>query len=220
MASSTTEGIVLYTYWRSSSAYRVRIALAVKGLAYESRPVNLLAKEQRADAHLARSPTGFVPCLELEGRRFVESVAILELLEELYPKPALYPASPWDRAKVRALVEIINSGTQPLQNLSVLEHLSPDAGPRKAWAQHFIARGLKNFERALEGYAREGVTGHFAYGDTLSAADAFLVPQIYNARRFEVDLTPFPRTRGAAEAALATAAVQAALPENQPDAQR
>ena len=122
--------LVLYTYWRSSSAYRVRLALAAKGLAYRSVAVNLLAGAQRSAEHVARSPMGYLPCLEVNGEAFVESVAIIELLEELYPEPPLLPRDPEARARVRALVQVVNAGTQPLQNLTVLEKLSP--GPCRA----------------------------------------------------------------------------------------
>jgi len=210
--------LLLYTYWRSSSSYRVRFALAVKKLAYQSVPVNLREGEQRREEHRERSPTGYVPCLFIDGRPVVESVAIVELLDELFPDPPLYPRDPWARARVRSLVEVINSGTQPLQNLVVLDRLAPDPGVRKDWAKHFNTLGLASFERLMAFHEKEGVEGRFAYGDTLTAADLFLVPQMYSAQRFGVDLTPFPRAVAAAEAALSTDAAQAAIPERQPDA--
>ncbi len=210
--------LILYTYWRSSSAFRVRIALAAKGLAYRSVPVNLLVGEQTQAEHTARSPMGYVPCLVVKGKPFVESVAILELLEELYPDPPLFPKEPFARAHVRALVEVINAGTQPLQNLSVLRHLSPEAEVRAAWSKHFVEKGLGAFEALMDRNAADGVRGPFAYGETLGAADALLVPMVYNARRFGIDPAAYPRLAAANEAALATEAVRAALPENQPDA--
>ena len=215
--------IALYTYWRSSSAYRVRFALAAKKLAYEPIAVNLLQGEQHGEAHRGRSPTGYVPCLVIDGRPVVESVAILELLDDLFPDPPLYPRDPWQKAHVRGLVEIINAGTQPLQNLNVLQHLEKQLGlappARKAWIQHFIGRGLASYERLLEMLEKEGAPqGRFSYGDVLTAADMYLVPQMYNAQRYGVDLAPYPRTVAAAEAALTTEAAQAALPERQPDA--
>jgi len=219
--------IVLYTYWRSSSSYRVRFALAAKGIAYESVPINLLQGEQRHPSHAARSPTGFIPCLVVDGKPLVESVAIIELLEELFPDPPLYPRDPWGRARVRALVEIVNAGTQPLQNMSVLDRLSSvhgrkedDAEVRKAWIRHFVARGLAAFEGLMAANEKEGVEGPFAYGATLTAADIYLVPQMYNAQRYGVDLAPYPRAVAAAEMALQTDAAQAALPERQGDAKR
>jgi maleylacetoacetate isomerase len=213
--------LVLYTYWRSSSAYRVRLALAAKGLAYASVPVNLLAGEQRAEGYVARNPMAHVPCLEVNGDLFVESVAIIELLEELHPTPPLLPRDPAARARVRALVEVVNSGTQPLHNLQVLHRLSPDAGVRKEWIQHFIAKGLGAFDAMMKtNDEKHGVRGRFAYGDTFSIADCYLVPQAYSARRYQVDLARFPRVAAAVEAAGATPAGTAAAPEAQPDAVR
>ncbi len=210
--------VVLYTYWRSSSAFRVRIALAHKKIPYESVFVNLLESAQEAPEYKAHNPAGWVPCLVIDGKELTESVALVELLEELAPSPALYPKDPIDRARVRALVETINAGTQPMQNLAVLKKASAEQPGRTAWATHFIARGLATFEALLARNASLGVTGPFAYGADLGAADLFLVPQLYNARRFKLDLTPYPRAVAAEKAALATAAVQAALPENQADA--
>jgi maleylacetoacetate isomerase len=210
--------LVLYTYWRSSSAYRVRMALAAKGLPYISVPVNLLEGAQRSPQHLARNPMGFVPCLEVDGEPFVESVAIIELIEELHPEPPLLPRDAVGKARVRALVEIVNAGTQPLQNLSLLQKLSPDHAVRKEWIGHFIAKGLAAFEELMASHAKRGVKGRFAYGDTLSMADCYLLPQIYNARRYDVDLAPFPRVAAAAEAIGGTDAARAAAPEAQSDA--
>jgi maleylacetoacetate isomerase len=210
--------LVLYTYWRSSSAFRVRIALGAKKLPHRSVAVNLLHDENLGAEHIARSPLGHVPCLVVDGVPFVESVAIVELLEELYPDPPFFPADPFARARVRALVELVNSGIQPLQNLDVLRHLSEDVAVRTTWSRHFVVRGLTAFEAQMKANEAAGVKGAFAYGDTLTAVDAFLVPMIYNARRFEVDLTPFPRILRATDAALQHEAVIAALPENQADA--
>jgi maleylacetoacetate isomerase len=160
-----------------------------------------------------------VPCLEVGGRALVESVAILELLEELHPSPALLPREPLARARVRALVEVINAGTQPLQNLHTLETLSPDAEVRKPWIQHFITRGLGAYDAMMATIERDdGVAGRFSHGDALTMADCFLLPQVYNARRYHVDLAPFPRVARAAEAIAATEAARAAAPEAQPDA--
>lgn len=211
--------LVLYTYWRSSSAFRVRIALAAKRLPYESVAVNLLKGEQSTPEHKTRSPMGYVPCLLFDGKPFVESVAIVELLDDVFPDPPLFPRDPFGRARVRALVEVVNAGTQPLQNRHVLLHHSQDPEKQKEWARHFIPRGLEALEALMTSHDREtGVRGTFAHGNALSAADAFVVPQLYNARRFGIDLAPFPRVVAAEQAALATEAVQAALPENQPDA--
>lgn len=208
----------LFTYWRSSCSYRVRIALAFKGLSYESHAVNLLEGAQQSPAFLAKNPMGFVPCLVVDGVPFTESVAIIELLEDLAPTPALLPRDASGRARVRALVETINAGTQPLQNLSVLKRLSPDPDVQREWSKHFIALGLRAFEAHMERNEAYGMGGPFAYGDAPTMADVFLVPQMYNARRFHVDVSSLPRVVRAHEAALALPAVSLAAPESQPDA--
>jgi maleylacetoacetate isomerase len=216
--------LTLYNFWRSSSSHRVRIALAYKGLEYEYVPVNLVAGEHAGSAHAARSPTGYVPCLAVDDVTYVESVAILELLEELSPRPPLYPPDAHGRARVRALVEMVNSGIQPLQNTSILAQVdavaagAPDA--RARWLQHFLGRGLAAFERAMNDAASEGVRGPYAYGATPTAADVMLVPQVVSARRFQVDLSPYPRLTAAFDAAMQLEAFQKAAPEAQPDAPR
>jgi maleylacetoacetate isomerase len=210
--------LVLYAYWRSSASYRVRLALAAKRLPFKVVPVNIVTGENTGDAHLNRSPTGYVPALVVDGHAFSESVAILELLDELYPEPALYPRDPFARARVRGLVEIINAGIQPLQNLNVIKHVSHDQAVRDEWVRHFIVKGLAAFERALAANAAEGHGGKFAYGDTLTAADLVLIPQLGAARRFGVDLSVHPLTLQAEASALAIPGLDAAAPEKQPDA--
>jgi maleylpyruvate isomerase len=210
--------LVLYNYWRSSSSHRVRIALELKGLAYRYEAVNLRADEQASEAHRSRSPTGFVPCLVVDGVPYVESVALVELLDERFPEPHLLPPDAHGRARVRALVEIVNSGIQPFQNLSVLKHVSPDLEVQRQWAQHFIARGLGAFEVAMQRHEREGIQGPFAYGPSPTAADVFLVPQVTGALRFKVDLAPYGRVVRAFDAAMKVEAFQRAAPDRQPDA--
>ncbi len=210
--------LTLFNYWRSSSSHRVRIALALKGLEYRYVAVNLLADEQSSDAHKERSPTGYVPCLVVDGTPYVESVAIVELLEERFPSPPLYPKDAHGRARVRALVEIVNAGTQPLQNRHVTLYLSPDAAVQKRWLQHFVGRGLEALEAAMAMNEQEGVRGPFAYGEAPTAADAFLVPQVLSARRFDTDLSKCPRVVRAFDAAMQLEAFQKAAPERQPDA--
>lgn len=210
--------VTLYSYWRSSSSHRVRIALGFKGIEHTLVPVNLLAGEQRSEAHATRAAHGYVPALEVDGETFIESVAIVELLDDLFPDAPLYPKDPRDRARVRALVETVNAGIQPLQNLNVLLRHSQDHDERQAWGRHYNARGLEVFERLMAQNEARGARGRFAYGDAFTAADAFLVPQAASAQRFGVDLAAFPRVR----AALATTAdlpfVRAAAPDAQPDA--
>jgi maleylacetoacetate isomerase len=213
--------IVLYGYWRSSSSHRVRLALGLKKIAYENIPVNLLKGEQRAPEHLAKNPMGFVPCLVVDGKPFTESVAIVELLDDLFPEPPLYPKDAFARARVRALVELVNAGIQPLQNLLVLDRVSKDSAARKEWLRFFIGRGLTAFEGLLEANEtaeRGAAKGPFSCGETITAADAFLLPQLYAARRFGVDLSHCPRILRTETALLATDAARAAAPENQADA--
>jgi maleylpyruvate isomerase len=210
--------LVLYNYWRSSSSHRVRIALALKGLAYTYVSVDLARGEQSSEEYAARSPTGYLPCLSIDGVPYVESVAIVELLDELFPSPRLYPRVAHHRARVQTLVEIVNAGTQPLQNLQVMRHLSDDSAAQRAWAAHFNERGLRAFERAMGTNARDGVAGAFAYGEEPTAADVFLVPQVLAAQRFGVDVSAFPRVLTAFEAMARLDAVIRAAPERQPDA--
>ncbi len=211
--------LALYSYWRSSSAWRVRIGLALKGLGHELRPVNLGAGEQYSEAHRARSPFSQVPVLEVEedGRTFriVQSMAILEWLEERWPAPALLPPDLEGRARVRALAEHVNSGIQPLQNAIVLKMLrEKEKGFEKTWARFHIGRGLEALERAVS----DGRRGRFCHGDAPGLAECYLVPQLYNARRHGVDLAPYPTLRAIEEACLALAPFQSADPERQPDA--
>ena len=210
--------LTLETYWRSSCSYRVRIALGFKGLAYESVFVNILEGQQKAPEYRAKNPIGHVPTLLVDGVPYVESVAIMELIEELYPEPALLPNEPHARARVRALTETINAGIQPLQNLSVLEQVGADQDKRTAWLKHWLPRGLSAFEALMASAEKEGVKGPFAFGGTLSMADCCLVPQVYAARRFGVELTPFPRILRAEAAASELPCVAAAKPEAQADA--
>jgi maleylacetoacetate isomerase len=212
--------LTLYNYWRSSSSHRVRIALALKGIAYRYVSVDLRTGEQGGEAHRQRSPTGYVPCLDVDGVRYVESVAIVEWLDEAYPAPRLYPGTAHDRTRIRTLVEIVNSGVQPLQNTNVLARVSADPQEQAAWGRHFNTRGLASLEEALSGVEQEGIRGPFAYGEVPTAADVFLVPQVLSAKRFGVDLGPFTRVRRAFDAAEEHLAFRAAAPDNQPDAAR
>jgi len=209
---------ILYTYWRSSCSYRVRIALNAKRIAYTPVFVNIVKGEQNTEAFRAKNPMGYVPCLVVEDEPIFESVAICEYLEERFPEVPLLPKDPIGRTRVRSLMELINAGVQPLQNLNVLDRVaSDDQEKRKQWAAHFNAKGLLAFEGAMNAFAQKGVKGKFAYGDSFTLADAFLVPQVYSAKRFGVDLSKMPRVSAAYEAALATEWVPPAIPENQPD---
>jgi maleylacetoacetate isomerase len=212
--------ITLFGYWRSSCSHRVRIALALKELDYEAVAVNLAVDEQLASPFAARSPNRFVPCLVYEGVSYVESVAILEFLDERHPVPALYPSDAHGRARVRALVETVNSGIQPLQNRRVIQRVSPDPEEQGRWLKHFVGLGMESFEAALEMNAREGVSGRHAFGASLTAADVVLVPQVASALRFGVDVASLPRIWGAYQAAMELDAFRHAAPEKQPDAPR
>jgi maleylpyruvate isomerase len=209
--------LVLRSYWRSSSAWRVRIGLGLKALPFEIAAVNLLAGEQFGEPHLARNPMGQVPVLEVDdgGRALVltQSMAILEWLDERFPDPPLLPPDLDGRARVRALAEIVNSGIQPLQNAVVLKRIA-ELVPHgaKPWAARWIATGLG----ALETAVRAGA-GRFCHGEAPGLADCYLVPQLHNARRYGVDLAPWPTLRRIEEACAALAPFQAARPERQPD---
>lgn len=208
----------LWGYWRSSSAWRVRIALALKGLPYEYAALNLVDQEQFREAHRARNPMGQVPVLEaIEGERtlrLVQSMAIIEWLEERFPDPPLLPPDLDGRARVRALAEHVNSGIQPLQNAIVLRTLREKVpGWDREWAATWIARGLEALERAVADGA-----GRFCHGDAPGLADCYLVPQLHNARRYAVDVGPYRTLRRIEEACAALAPFQAAHPDRQPDA--
>jgi maleylpyruvate isomerase len=206
----------LHNYFRSSASYRVRIGLALKGLSYEYVPVHLLKDggHQNAPSYKAElNPMGQVPVLEVDATtRLTQSVAILEYLEETHPDPALLPKAPASRARVRAAVETINSGIQPLHNLGVMAEIRRLGGDDKVFAKGVIEKGLVALEAQHAAFG-----GAFFVGDTLTLADVFLVPQMFAARRFGADTTLVPRLRALDEKLTALAAFQAAHPERQPD---
>ena len=181
----------LYHYWRSSSSWRVRFALEWKGILYEAVPVNLLNGESESPEHLKRNPAGFVPVLEVPTdpiEYLTESLSIIRYLEESHPEaPSLFPKTPLARAKVWALAEVINSGTQPIQNIPVMAMHSSDPDEQKRWSRHFIEEGLSVYERLCSQTA-----GRYSFGDELSLADLCLMPQLYNAERFQVSWDSFP----------------------------
>ena len=212
--------LTLYGYWRSSSAWRVRIGLALKGLPYQTIPIDLAQGEQWRPALGERSPLRQVPVLEVERPghpplRLVQSMAILEWLEERAPEPPLLPRDVDGRARVRALAEHVNSGIQPLQNSLVLKTLREKVpGWDLEWARTFIARGLEGLEAAV----RSGRVGRFAHEDAPGLAECYLVPQLYNARRFGLDPAPYPTLLAVEAACQALPAFRAAHPDRQPDA--
>ena len=183
----------LYTYFRSSAAFRVRIALNLKGLSYEPAFVHLAKGEHRKPGYAAVNPQALVPTLELDdGTRLNQSLAIMEYLEEKHPSPALLPRDALGRARVRSLSNLVASEIHPLNNLRVLQHLKRALGQSEdqvsAWYRHWIADGLAKVEAELG-------KGKFCYGDTPSMADCCLVPQIFNAKRYNCDLAPYPAIR-------------------------
>jgi maleylacetoacetate isomerase len=205
---------VLYDYYRSSAAYRVRIALNLKGIDYESRPVNLLHSEQRGDEYRALNPQGLVPMLEIDGHRLTQSLSIMVYLDQCFPDHPLMPRDAVDGAHVRAMALTIACDIHPLNNLRVLKYLSGELGlpeqERDAWYIHWIGEGLP----ALEALARPGA-GRFLFGDQPTIADVCLVPQLYNARRYNVPLDDYPTLLRADENARAIEAFAAAHPDRQ-----
>ena len=205
---------VLYDYYRSSAAYRVRIALNLKGVDYESRPVNLLHSEQRGDDYRALNPQGLVPMLEIDGHRLTQSLSIMVYLDQVYPEQPLMPRDPVDGAHVRAMALTIACDIHPLNNLRVLKYLSNELGlpqeERDTWYMHWIREGLP----ALETLAKPGA-GKFLFGDEPTVADICLVPQLYNARRYNVPLDDFPTLLRADANAQQIEAFAAAHPDRQ-----
>ena len=207
----------LYSYFRSSAAYRVRIALNLKGIPYTVEAVDLLKAEQQTDAYRSRNPQGFVPALELDGGTIInQSTAILEWLEEAFPEQALLPASPLARAQVRSLCQHIACDIHPLNNLSVMNYLKTDMGVARdlarQWYSHWIQRGFFNIEATLRAGA-----GSFCHGERPTLAECYLIPQVFNARRFKVDMTPFPLITAIDHKCSEIEAFQFAHPHRQPD---
>ncbi len=202
--------MILYDYFRSSASYRVRIALNLKGIAVERRDILLLENQQRSPEHLARNPQGFVPALETDdGTVIIQSLAIIEWLDARFPEPRLIPADPDARAAAMARALVIAADTHPLNNLRVMRQLKQmgvDEDGRNAWTRHWISEGFA----ALEAMAGDGP---FLGGDAPGIADLFLVPQMFNARRFDTPLGDFPRLVAIDAAATALPAFAAAHPD-------
>lgn len=203
--------LTLFDYYRSSASYRVRIALNLKGAAYDRVPINLLESEQKGEAYRARNPQGFVPMLDADGARIVQSLAIIDWLDANIPQPAFYPADAEARAHVLALALTVACDIHPLNNLRVLKHLAGmgiDQAGRDDWYRHWVREGLAGLEALAAPRA-----GRFLFGDAVSPADICLVPQLYNARRLEVRLDAFPTLVRADAAATALDAFAAAHPD-------
>lgn len=209
----------LYTYFRSSASYRVRIALACKGLAHEAEYVSLPKGEHQADKFRAVNVQGLVPALEDGGRVFIQSLAIMEYLEERYPKPPLLPASPADRAYVRAVSQIVACELHPVNNLRTLKYIRQayglDEDGVNAWYRHWIADGFTMLEAYLN---RERRFGKHCYGDMVTMADCCLVPQVFNAKRYECDLAPYPTIVRLFDESMKLDAFSSTQPSKQADA--
>lgn len=210
----------LYTYFRSSAAFRVRIALNLKRIAYEPRHVHLPKGEHREPSYTELNPQALLPTLEVDGMRLNQSLAIIEYLEETRPEPALLPKDAPGRARVRSLSLLVACEIHPLNNLRALHYLRRQLGQNEeqiaAWYRHWIADGLAKLEAELSA-SRE--TGRYCHGDAPSMADCCLVPQIFNARRYESDLKPYPTAMRIFDACMRIDAFDRAQPSSQPDAE-
>ncbi len=205
----------LYTYFRSSAAYRVRIALNLKGVSHEAVSVNLLKGEQREAGYKALNPQMRVPSLDIDGTTLIQSPAILEYLDEVYPDPPLLPMGAINRAKVRAIASLIACDIHPLNNSGTLgylkNHLGHDQAAANEWYAHWVREGFDAIEALLG-------PGPYAFGSKITLADVYLVPQVFNARRFKVPLDAYPKIVAVDAACAELKAFQDAAPANQPDA--
>ncbi|MBS0375881.1 MAG: maleylacetoacetate isomerase [Proteobacteria bacterium] len=210
----------LYTFWRSSAAYRVRIALNHKGLAYDSIPKAFAREEHRAADYLALNPQGLIPALDDDGFVIGQSLAIIEYLEETHPEPSLLPGDARGRALVRSMAQAVACDIHPLNNLRVLNYLKgplqQDAAAVERWYQHWVLAGFAGLEALVR---RHSGDGRHCHGSEVTVADVCLVPQLYNARRFRCDLSGFPALVAVGAALEALPAFAAARPEVQPGAE-
>ena len=209
----------LYTYFRSSAAYRVRIALQLKGLHPDEAYVHLVKNEQQAPDYVKLNPLGLVPTLVDEGEVITQSLAIVEYLDETHPSPPLLPSTPAERARVRAIAQMIACDIHPIDNLRVLRYLTGVLGvteeQKTAWYAHWVNEGLKAIETRLDS---DAATGRFCHGDAPTLADICLVPQLFNARRANIDLAPYPTLVRIEAECNALDAFAATAPGKQPDA--
>ena len=212
------DSFTLYTYFRSSTAYRARIALNLKGLEYKAEPVHLLegGGQQHLPSYRALNPAGEVPTLVHQGKVLSQSFAIIEYLDELFPQPPLFPKDAYERARVRQICEHINCGIHPIANLKVQQYLTRELGSseeqKNRWVQHWIQKGMIALEQLLESTA-----GRYAFGDEITAADLFVVPQVFSGNRFGVRSDAFPTIHRVSQEALKHEAFLKAHPHLQPD---
>jgi len=206
----------LYSYYRSSAAYRVRIALNLKQIEHSIAPVNLLKKEHKSPEYITKQPQGLVPCLEIENGQFLaQSGAILNYLDNLYPNAKLLPSDPFQAAKIQSFVDMIACDIHPICNLRILnyltEELKVDSDQKLVWYRHWIVIGFKALETLLD-------KTRYCFGEQPTLADVYLIPQVYNALRFEVDMASFPKIMNAYQNCNQLDAFRVAKPENQQDA--
>ena len=207
----------LHNYFRSSASFRVRIALELKGLAYDYSAVHLARGDHKKPPYVDLSADTLVPLLEVDGQQLSQSMAIIEYLDEKHPTPALLPADSLGRAKVRALAQSISCDIHPLNNLRILKYLTKELKvedeAKNSWYRHWCREGLVAFEKQLA----QLPASSFCYGNTPTLADCCLVPQIFNAKRFDTDLSSLPRTMATFDACMALPAFQKAQPSACPD---
>jgi len=214
----------LYSYYRSSAAYRVRIALNIKQIEHSIAPVNLLNKDHKAPDYLAKQPQGLVPCLETnDGRFLAQSGAILSYLDHLYPSSKLLPPDPFQAAKIQSFVDMIACDIHPICNLRILSYLTEDlkvhSEQKLAWYQHWIVIGFEALETIFEAISETTLEKpKYCFGEQVTLADVYLIPQVYNALRFEVDMTAFPQIINVYQNCNQLDAFIQAMPENQVDA--
>jgi maleylacetoacetate isomerase len=209
--------LTLYSFFRSSASWRVRICLALKGVSYQVVPISLRDSAKDSPEYRALNPQGFVPTLITEEGALSQSLAIIECLESLYPEPSLLPSAAFARARVQAMAQLISCDIHPLNNLRVLNYLRTSLGTSEAqisaWYQHWVDEGLAALEQMVRAHG-----GTYCFGDRITLADACLVPQMYNARRFAVDLTPYSKLRSIDSHLQSLPAFADSAPEKQIDA--